>query len=158
VITMSSQTTFDAAMDLVRAHIARHPIAPEALPGFIGQVHESLLKIARVSIPTGGVQTDDAAVPAATAPVPAVPVESSVTRDFILCLEDGSRHKMMKRYLRRRYGMSPADYRRKWGLRSDYPMTAPGYSQAKRLEARAVGLGSAANKRGVNIGLAAVAA
>ena len=72
---------------------------------------------------------------------PAVSIEESVQDDFIICLEDGKRFKMMKRHLRETYGMSPDQYRNKWGLPSDYPMTAPGYSKYKARYAKSNGLG-----------------
>jgi predicted transcriptional regulator len=153
---MTPATTFDAAMQLVREHIAKHPVAPEALPGFIAQVHESLLKIAREAVPAGTrVRTSP---PAPAMPEPAVAVADSVGEWFIVCLEDGSRHKMMRRYLMRVFGMTPREYRARWGLARDYPMTAPGYSAVKRREAEAVGLGSAANRRGRDAGRVALAA
>lgn len=73
--------------------------------------------------------------------VPAIPVEESVHDNYIVCLEDGKRFKMMKRHLREQYGMTPDQYRNKWGLPSDYPMTAPGYSKFKAYHAKTNGLG-----------------
>ena len=73
--------------------------------------------------------------------VPAVPVEDSVQADYIVCLEDGQRFSMMKRHLRERYGLTPDQYRNKWGLPKNYPMTAPSYSEAKARYARGSGLG-----------------
>jgi predicted transcriptional regulator len=140
--TTTHTSTFDAAIQLVRAHVAQYPIAPEAVPGFISQVHESLLKVARGPAPAGA-----PAQPVAPQ-VPAVPVQTSVTDGLIFCLEDGSAHKMMRRYLMRVFGLTPGEYRAKWGLAADYPMTAPGYSAVKRREALAVGLGTKANKSG----------
>lgn len=73
--------------------------------------------------------------------VPAVPVEDSVQADYIVCLEDGQRFLMMKRHLRERYGLTPDQYRNKWGLPKNYPMTAPSYSESKARNARDSGLG-----------------
>jgi predicted transcriptional regulator len=73
--------------------------------------------------------------------VPAVPIKKSVTPDFIVCLEDGKKLKMLKRHLRTTYGMSPADYRRKWGLHVDYPMVAPNYAATRSQLAKNSGLG-----------------
>ncbi len=78
---------------------------------------------------------------------PALPIEQSVTQDFIYCLEDGKKFKMMKRWLRATYGMSPEEYRAKWGLPADYPMVAPGYAREKSDYARIQGLGTAENKQ-----------
>ncbi|WP_052000189.1 MucR family transcriptional regulator [Caenispirillum salinarum] len=75
-------------------------------------------------------------------PVPAVPVEESVTSDFLICLEDGVKKTMLKRYLARVHGMTPDEYRQKWGLPPNYPMVAPRYSAQKSAYARAVGLGT----------------
>lgn len=82
------------------------------------------------------------AEPPAAAPLrPAVPIGRSIQRDFIVCLEDGKRLKMLKRYLRTQYGLSPEDYRRRWGLSHDYPMVAPAYADRRSEFAKASGLG-----------------
>ncbi|MDR6290656.1 putative transcriptional regulator [Inquilinus ginsengisoli] len=83
----------------------------------------------------------EAAAPAAP-PVPAVPVEDSVTPDYIVCLEDGRRFKTMKRWLRATYGLTPEQYREKWNLPDDYPLTAPNYTKAKSADAKRQGLGA----------------
>jgi predicted transcriptional regulator len=72
---------------------------------------------------------------------PAISVRKSVTSDFIICLEDGKKFKSLKRHLHTRYNMTPAEYRAKWGLPSDYPMVAPNYSAARSNLANAMGLG-----------------
>ena len=77
----------------------------------------------------------------AEAPTPAVPVKKSVQQDFIICLEDGKKLKMLKRYLASRYDMTPADYRHRWGLAEDYPMVAPAYAATRSALARQFGLG-----------------
>jgi predicted transcriptional regulator len=73
--------------------------------------------------------------------VPAVPVRKSVQPEFLVCLEDGKRVKMLKRYLQSRHGMTPADYRRRWGLAADYPMVAPAYAARRSALAKQLGLG-----------------
>ncbi len=78
---------------------------------------------------------------------PAVPVNKSITPDFVICLEDGKKLKMLKRYLRTHYNLSPEEYRRKWGLPADYPMTAPNYSKKRSSVAKSTGLGKAPTKR-----------
>ena len=72
---------------------------------------------------------------------PAVPIEESITKDYLVCLEDGKKLKMLKRYLRTRFDLSPEEYREKWGLQSDYPMVAPNYAKVRSKHAKASGLG-----------------
>ena len=74
---------------------------------------------------------------------PAVPIRNSVKRDYIVCLDDGKKLKMLKRHLMTHYGMTPDDYRAKWGLPADYPMVAPAYAEQRRELAKAIGLGRA---------------
>ena len=81
------------------------------------------------------------ALPVAHGQQPAVPIEMSVTPDYIVCLEDGRRFKMLKGHLRASYGMSPEEYREKWGLPADYPMVAPAYREKRVRMARDMGLG-----------------
>ena len=78
---------------------------------------------------------------------PAVPVKKSVTDDYLICLEDGKKLKMLKRYLRTQYDMSPEDYRRKWGLPADYPMVAPSYAKRRSEFAKQIGLGSQGGRK-----------
>jgi predicted transcriptional regulator len=78
---------------------------------------------------------------------PAVPIKKSITPEHIICLEDGKPLKMLKRYLRTRYGLSPEEYRLKWGLAADYPMVAPNYAQQRSQFAKQIGLGRTATKR-----------
>jgi predicted transcriptional regulator len=75
-------------------------------------------------------------------PEPAVPVKKSVTSDYIVCLEDGKQLKMLKRYLRTTHGMTPDEYRKRWGLPADYPMVAPNYAKKRSKLAKAIGLGT----------------
>ena len=77
------------------------------------------------------------------APEPAVPIRLSVKKDYIVCLDDGKKLKMLKRHLMTHYGMTPDDYRAKWGLAADYPMVAPAYAEQRRVLAKAIGLGRA---------------
>ncbi len=87
-----------------------------------------------------GLESDDAEAPAAGMR-PAVPIKKSVTPDYIVCLEDGKRLKMLKRHLRTAYDLTPEQYRKKWGLPADYPMTAPNYAERRSQFAKAIGLG-----------------
>lgn len=100
------------------------------LPVLLQTVHKALRDIV------------DPPAPEPEAAVPAVPIKKSVTPDHIICLEDGKKLKMLKRYLRTAYDMSPEEYRAKWGLPPDYPMVAPNYSMARSTMARSIGLGS----------------
>ena len=78
---------------------------------------------------------------------PAVPVKKSITDDYLVCLEDGKQLKMLKRYLRTQYDMSPEDYRRKWGLPADYPMVAPNYAKRRSEFAKQIGLGTQGGRK-----------
>lgn len=78
---------------------------------------------------------------------PAVPIKKSVTKDYIICLEDGKKLKMLKRHLRATYGLSPEEYRARWGLPSDYPMVAPGYAARRSEFAKQIGLGRGGRRR-----------
>ena len=115
--------------DIVSAHVSNNSVAPSELPGLITNVFNSLAGL-------GG-------APAAPAekPVPAVSIRSSIKQDHIVCLEDGKKLKMLKRHLMTHYGMTPDDYRAKWGLPNDYPMVAPDYAETRRKLALAIGLG-----------------
>lgn len=120
--------------DIVASYVANNTISADGLPEIIRQVHGALREL------SGG-----EAKPEAKAK-PAVPVSKSVTDDYIICLEDGKKLKMLKRYLRSQYDMSPDDYRRKWGLPSDYPMVAPAYSRRRSDFAKEIGLGRGGRK------------
>ena len=117
--------------EIVAAYVSKNPMPPAELPNIIKNVHATLGGI-------GGVVTEGAAI--ATRP-PAVPVKKSVTPDYIVCLEDGKKLKMLKRHLRTTYNMTPDEYRAKWGLPPDYPMVAPSYAEKRRDLAKQIGLG-----------------
>ena len=119
------------ATGIVAAYVGRNQIPQSDLPVLIKSVFDAL---AGVSQPLA-----DIALPAALKP--AVPVKKSVTDEYIICLEDGAKLKMLKRYLRTHYNLSPEEYRAKWGLPSDYPMVAPNYAQARSEMAKRIGLG-----------------
>ncbi|KAA3441919.1 MucR family transcriptional regulator [Mesorhizobium sp. SARCC-RB16n] len=116
--------------DVVSAYVSNNPVPVGELPALIGQVHAALKGTA------GGVAS---AKPEALNP--AVPIKKSVTPDFIICLEDGKKFKSLKRHLSTDYGLSPNDYRAKWGLPADYPMVAPNYAAARSALAKTMGLG-----------------
>jgi predicted transcriptional regulator len=113
-------------VEIVSAHVASNPVPAAELGGFIGAVFGKLNAIASEQ----EAQAEDL--------VPAVPIKKSVTEDYIVCLEDG---KMLKRHLMTSYGMTPADYRAKWGLPYDYPMVAPSYAAKRQELAKKIGLG-----------------
>ncbi len=121
------------ASDIVAAYVSNNPIAISDVPGMIKSVHATL-----GGLSTGG-PTD-----APTTQKPAVTVKKSITPEYIICLEDGKKLKMLKRYLRSRYSLSPEDYRAKWGLPADYPMVAPNYAQQRSDFAKKIGLGRSA--------------
>ena len=81
-------------------------------------------------------------------PEPAVPIKKSVTPDYIICLEDGKQLKMLKRYLRNTHGMTPDEYRKRWGLPADYPMVAPKYAEKRSKIAKSLGLGTRPRRKG----------
>jgi predicted transcriptional regulator len=122
--------------DIVSAYVRRNPVGASALPDLIRTVHQSL----------NGLNAEVAA-PLREKQKPAVPVSKSVQRDYIVCLEDGAHLKMLKRYLRSRFGLSPEDYRRKWGLPPEYPMVAPAYAERRSDFARQIGLGKGVRRR-----------
>ncbi|HMT40914.1 MAG TPA: MucR family transcriptional regulator [Sphingorhabdus sp.] len=117
--------------DIVAAHVSNNTVAVSDLPTLISNIHGALAGLSA-----------GAAAPA-VALEPAVPIRSSVKRDYIVCLEDGKKLKMLKRHLMTHYGMTPDDYRAKWGLAADYPMVAPAYAEQRRDLAKAIGLGRA---------------
>ena len=124
--------------DIVAAHVSNNSVAINDLPQLIQNVHGAL------AVLTGA----GAAVEAK--PEPKVPIRSSVRPDYIVCLEDGKRLKMLKRHLMTNYQMTPAQYRQKWGLAADYPMVAPNYAEQRRALAKSIGLGTMQRKAGTS--------
>ena len=115
---------------IVAAHAGSNRLATGELPALIGSVFEALRSAGTVAV----------AEPA-EALVPAVPIRKSVRPEFIVCLEDGKRMKMLKRHLKTRYDLTPDDYRKRWGLPKDYPMVAPAYAAQRAELAKSIGLG-----------------
>jgi predicted transcriptional regulator len=122
--------------DIVSAYVSRNAVAADAVPEIIRTVHQALEGLTR-----------GAPAPVEERPKPAVPIGRSVQHDFIVCLEDGKKLKMLKRYLRSRYDMSPDDYRRRWGLAPDYPMVAPAYAARRSDFAKKIGLGRGVRRK-----------
>ena len=119
----------EATIDIVCAYIARHHVASADLPLLIQSVHAGLASLGRTSAPASVVRK------------PAVPVNRSVFRDHIVCLEDGRPFKTLKRHLKTAYGLTPDEYRARWGLPHDYPVVAPAYAESRAVMARGNGLG-----------------
>ena len=119
--------------EIVAAYVSKNPVPASELPGIIKNVHATL---------GGFAGSEDRTLPRA----PAVPVKKSVQADYIVCLEDGKKLKMLKRYLRSRYKLSPSEYRERWNLPPDYPMVAPNYAQKRSDFAKKIGLGKDGKK------------
>ena len=119
---------------IVAAYLKANPLPVTELPGLIRSTYAALLTLGEAQPPSDIEQ------------LPAVPVKKSVTPDYIVCLEDGKKLKMLKRHLQTAYNMTPEEYRAKWNLPSDYPMTAPSYSSQRSEMALRIGLGKPAAK------------
>ncbi len=126
--------------DIVAAFLTYNAAAPGAIPDLIRTVHGAVSALAAGAEAAPQVSQEKQK--------PAVPVSRSVTPTHIICLEDGARLKMLKRYLRSKYGMTPDDYRRKWGLPPDYPMVAPEYAARRSAFAKQIGLGRGVRRGG----------
>ena len=133
---LSGQDLLRLSTEIVAAYVSRNQVQPGSIGEVVRTVHTAITSLSQ---------------PAAAAPVqkqkPAVPVSRSVQPDYIVCLEDGARLKMLKRYLRSRYDLSPEDYRRKWGLPADYPMVAPSYAARRSDFAKKIGLGRGVRRK-----------
>jgi predicted transcriptional regulator len=125
--------------DIVSAYVAQNTLPTSGIPELIRSVYEALSTLG---------QTPALAPPRAVEKQkPAVPVSKSIFEDYIVCLEDGKRLKMLKRYLRSRYDLSPEQYRRKWSLPPEYPMVAPAYAARRSDFAKQIGLGRGVRRR-----------
>jgi predicted transcriptional regulator len=118
------------ASEIVAAYVSNNPIPAGEIPGMIKSIHSTLGGLAN------GLTAD-----APLAQKPAIAVKRSITPEYIVCLEDGKKLKMLKRYLRSRYSLTPEEYRAKWGLPADYPMVAPNYAAQRSEFAKKIGLG-----------------
>jgi predicted transcriptional regulator len=133
---LSGQELLRLSADIVAAYVSNNPVQPAGISEIVRQVHDALT----------GLNHPQAAAPTARQK-PAAPISRSVQPDYIVCLEDGAKLKMLKRYLRSRYNMSPEDYRRKWGLPADYPMVAPNYAARRSDFAKQIGLGRGVRRK-----------
>jgi len=127
-------TLITLTADIVAAHVSNNNLAINDLPQLIQNVHGAL---ARLSGPGAAAETK---------PEPKVPIRSSVKPDYIVCLEDGKKMKMLKRHLMTHYNLTPDQYRQKWGLAATYPMVAPNYAEKRRALAKSIGLGTKRRK------------
>jgi len=124
----------ELTVSIVSAYVSKNSIPMSNLPDLVNSVHETLAKLS-------------GAPGASSAPlVPAVPIKKSITPEYLVSLEDGRKLKSLKRHLSTRYGMTPEQYRAKWGLAADYPMVAPNYAQTRSNLARTMGLGRKASE------------
>ena len=120
--------------EIVAAHAGNNSVAPNDLPQLIQDVYKTLMKVGSAPI-------------APERPRPAVSVKKSIFPDYIVCLEDGKKLKMLKRHLKTAYNLTPEEYRERWGLPADYPMVAPNYAKHRSNLAKKIGLGTRPRKR-----------
>ena len=123
------ETLITLTADIVSAHVSNNSVAVSDLPLLISNVHNALSGLG------------DRKEEPAPRPEPKVSIRSSIKPDYIVCLEDGKKLKMLKRYLKTNYDMTPDEYRARWGLPVDYPMVAPNYAEKRRELAKQIGLG-----------------
>ncbi len=116
--------------EIVSAYVSNNTMPASEVPNIINEVYRAL----------SHVNTDTQS--AADRPKPAVPIKKSITPDYLICLEDGKQLKMLKRHLKTAYGMTPEEYRERWGLPADYPMVAPSYAEKRSRLAKDIGLGT----------------
>ncbi|MFP4097923.1 MAG: MucR family transcriptional regulator [Alphaproteobacteria bacterium] len=116
--------------EVVSSYISNNTLPAESLPALIEGVYKSLSDLGNEGVLT------------ADRPQPAVPIKRSITPDFLICLEDGKKLKMLKRHLKTAYNMTPEQYRERWGLPADYPMVAPNYARHRSKLAKDIGLGT----------------
>jgi predicted transcriptional regulator len=133
--TQTHNELLELTTEIVSAHVSNNTLAVSDLPQLIQDVYRTLSAVG-----TTGASGEK--------PQPAVAVKKSVTPDYIVCLEDGKKLKMLKRHLKTAYDMTPDEYRERWGLPRDYPMVAPNYAKHRSSLAKKIGLGT--KPRGAN--------
>jgi predicted transcriptional regulator len=121
---------------IVSSHVSNNQVVLDDLPRLIQQVYGTLSDAAQGRTGSGNGQL----------PKPAVPIKKSIMPDYLVCLEDGKRLKMLKRHLMTSYNLTPEQYRERWGLSGDYPMVAPNYAKQRRVLAKKIGLGTRRKK------------
>jgi predicted transcriptional regulator len=129
------ETFITLTADIVAAHVSNNSVAVSDIPTLIQNVHGALVGLSSAA-PVAEVKLE-----------PAVSIRSSIKPDYVVCLEDGKKLKMLKRHLMTHYKMTPDQYRAKWGLPADYPMVAPNYAETRRMLAKKIGLGRKPGKR-----------
>ena len=134
--TDTSNELLTLTTEIVAAHVSNNTVSVGDLPQLINQVYQSLANIGK----TPTVATER--------PQPAVNVKRSVHPDYIICLEDGKKLKMLKRHLKTAYNMTPEEYRDRWNLPADYPMVAPNYARQRSRLAKEIGLGTRGRRDG----------
>jgi len=132
---IDQEVTLQMVADIVTAYVSNNPVPVEHVPELIRSVHATLTRL------------DGTQGTRRMTQKPAVPIKKSVTDDYIICLEDGKKLKVLKRYLRTHYNMTPAEYRAKWNLPPDYPMVAPAYARQRAEFAKKIGLGQKGGRR-----------
>lgn len=126
----ATDETRKLTVQIVAAHVAHNNVATNDLPGLIDQVYNALRGLAKPVDPV----TERSQ--------PAVPIKKSVMPDYVVCLDDGKKLKMLKRHLKTAYNMTPDEYQERWGLPTDYPMVAPNYAKQRSTLAKTIGLGT----------------
>lgn len=132
----SAPDLLNLTAEIVASHVSHNAVAMDDLAQLIRQVYASLAGV-----------SDGAAAKTAERPEPAVPIKKSIMPDYIVCLEDGKKLKMLKRHLMTSYNMTPDQYRMRWGLPADYPMVAPNYASQRSALAKKIGLGTKRRRR-----------
>jgi predicted transcriptional regulator len=136
---LSDQDVLRLSADIVAAYVSENSVPAAEIGELVRSVHGALRGLGQAQV---------APQRPAERPRPAVPISRSVQQDHIVCLEDGKQLKMLKRYLRSRYNLSPEEYRRRWGLPADYPMVAPAYAARRSDFAKQIGLGRGVRRKG----------
>ena len=121
--------------NIVSAHLAHNTVSTEDIPALIRKVYSTLANVNQDNVTSS------------ERPQPAVPIKKSIHADYIICLEDGKKLKMLKRHLKTAYNMTPEQYRERWGLPADYPMVAPNYANQRSKLAKDIGLGTTSRKK-----------
>jgi len=135
--TVGNDDTLRMTTDIVASFVSNNKLSSAELADLIRSVHKTVASLAAPG-----------AAPVGERPKPAAPINKSVQHEYIVCLEDGKKLKMLKRYLRSTYGMTPEDYRKRWGLPADYPMVAPAYAARRSEFAKKIGLGKGVRRKG----------